>query len=92
MINTIIYACKQWDKLCYNDNSKSIRSNLITSEYKSGYHRGLHKSAEKAKYITAVFWLGMGWVDMDYELAKRICKKFNLDIKLKKRKMDWIKK
>jgi hypothetical protein len=50
-------------------------SNLVTPKYESAddVHRGLHYSAGKEEFTVSAF-MGMGWIDIGYEFAKKLAK------------------
>ena len=45
------------------------------------YHRGMHKSCAGVSKTVAVFYNGLGWVDMSLELVERLIVEFGLNIK-----------
>lgn len=65
---------------------------LITREFRSDVHRGLHESARESKEVVPVFYNGMGWVDFDADFAQRLADECKPDLTLPRIPTPWTSK
>jgi len=77
-IDNIAYAFIEWKAICVDFYPEyDWREHLLLSD--DEIHRGVHESVRNAKKLIPIFYWGLGWVDISYELWLEIIDKFNLD-------------
>jgi len=78
-IDNIAKAFIKWDAVCILLNPECHPLKDLISPVSNGIHRGIHESVRNAKKIIPIFYWGLGWVDVSYELWLEIIDRFNLD-------------
>lgn len=76
---SIVYGSKYHDGLVFDTNVADWTKELITPNVINPEGRGVHISCNGAAKVCPVMWRGLGYVDIDYELALAIKLHFNIE-------------